>query len=56
MKKESKSRTKRKAGEADSRRIDAPDTMLQKPAGNRINLNEEGVRQYGFTKVEKRVW
>lgn len=45
MKKESKARTKRKAGEADSRRIDAPDTMLQKPAGNRINLNEEGVRQ-----------
>ena len=49
MKKESKPKTKRKpakpAEEADSRHIDAPGMVSQKPVGNRINLNEEGVRQ-----------
>ncbi len=49
MKKESNSKTKRKsaktAGEANSRRIDAPGKKSRKQVENRINLNEEGVRQ-----------
>ena len=49
MKKENKSKTKRKtvkpAGEADSRRLDEAGKKEPKQVGNRINLNEKGVRQ-----------